>query len=135
MARTVRRCALASVFLFLPMVFFTANPADADEIDEADLQGDAVGSRVERGEAVHQQVRRLQIAVRQTTLVQRADDQEDAIRQRLASYRAMTRPLIDYYRERGLLYDVDGDRVPEEVARDVIESVTEYDRLPVQSGN
>jgi adenylate kinase len=68
-------------------------------------------------------------------LVQRADDHEDAIRQRLASYQAMTRPLIDYYRERGLLYDVDGDRVPEEVARDVIELVTEYDRLPVQSGN
>ena len=68
-------------------------------------------------------------------LVQRADDHEDAIRQRLVSYYAMTRPLIDYYRERGLLYDVDGDRVPEEVARDVIELVTDHDRVPVQSGN
>jgi adenylate kinase len=68
-------------------------------------------------------------------LVRRADDHEEAIRQRLAAYHAMTQPLIDYYRERSLLYDVDGDRTPEEVARDVIELVTDHDRLPVQSGN
>lgn len=68
-------------------------------------------------------------------LVQRADDHEDAIRHRLMAYHVMTQPLIDYYRERGLLYDVDGDRAPEEVAQDVIELVTEHDRLPVQSGN
>ena len=70
-------------------------------------------------------------------LVRRADDNEEAIRHRLASYCAMTRPLIDYYRERGLLYDVDGDRTPEEVGGNVIALVTqeEDDRLPVQSGN
>jgi adenylate kinase len=68
-------------------------------------------------------------------LVQRADDHEDAIRQRLASYWTLTRPLIDYYGERGLLYDVDGDRPSEEVAQDVIELVTDHDRVPVQSGN
>ena len=68
-------------------------------------------------------------------LVQRADDHEDAIRHRLMAYHVMTQPLIDYYRERGLLYDVDGDRAAEEVAQDVIELVTDHDRLPVQSGN
>jgi adenylate kinase len=68
-------------------------------------------------------------------LLRRADDHEDAIRQRLAAYSAMTQPLIDYYRERGLLYDVDGDRAPEDVGRDVIGLVTEHDRLPVESGN
>jgi adenylate kinase len=68
-------------------------------------------------------------------LVRRADDHEDAIRHRLAAYCAMTQPLIDYYRERGLLYDVDGNRNFEEVAQDVIELVTEHDRLPIQSGN
>jgi adenylate kinase len=68
-------------------------------------------------------------------LLRRADDHEDAIRQRLATYSAMTQPLIDYYRERGLLFDVDGDREPEEVGRDVIGLVTEHDRLPVESGN
>ena len=68
-------------------------------------------------------------------LLRRADDHEDAIRQRLAAYSAMTQPLIEYYRERGLLHDVDGNREPERVAQDVIELVTEHDRLPVQSGN
>jgi len=69
------------------------------------------------------------------SLVRRADDHEEAIRQRLTAYHAMTQPLVDYYRERGLLFDVDGDRRAEEVARDVIELISEHDRLPVQSGN
>lgn len=68
-------------------------------------------------------------------LVRRADDQEAAIRQRLTAYCSQTQPLTDYYGERGLLYDVDGNRSPEEVAQNVIELVAEYDRLPVQGGN
>lgn len=41
-------------------------------------------------------------------LYHRDDDREDAIRQRLETYDAQTQPLIDYYRERGLLRPVDG---------------------------
>jgi len=40
-------------------------------------------------------------------LYTRADDQEEAIRKRLEVYRAQTAPLIDYYRAKGLLTDVD----------------------------
>jgi len=58
------------------------------------------------------------------SLVRRADDQEEAIRQRLQSYSALTQPLIDYYGERGLLFEVNGDRAPDEVAQDVIQLVT-----------
>jgi len=41
-------------------------------------------------------------------LYHRDDDREDAIRQRLETYDNQTQPLIDYYRQRGLLRPVDG---------------------------
>ncbi|HUI42546.1 MAG TPA: adenylate kinase [Terriglobia bacterium] len=56
-------------------------------------------------------------------LVRRADDREEAIRQRLAAFCELTRPLVEYYRERDLLFEVDGDRAPEEVARDIFQLV------------
>ena len=53
-------------------------------------------------------------------LLQRADDNEETIRQRLAAYDNQTRPLIDYYRGKNLLFDVDGNREPELIAKDLI---------------
>lgn len=49
-------------------------------------------------------------------LVQRDDDNEATVRNRLAVYHRQTAPLIDYYRERGLLREVDGTRSVEEVS-------------------
>jgi len=49
-------------------------------------------------------------------LYQRADDNPEAIRNRLEAYDRATRPLIDYYRQRGLLVEVDGIGALEEVA-------------------
>ena len=47
-------------------------------------------------------------------LVQRADDREDVVRQRLRVYEENTRPLVDYYAARGVLVEVDGTgSVPE----------------------
>ena len=40
-------------------------------------------------------------------LAQRDDDTEDAIRRRLEIYETTTAPLIDWYRDRGLLAAVD----------------------------
>ena len=40
-------------------------------------------------------------------LFQRPDDREEVIRQRLSAYQAQTWPLVDYYRGRGVLVDVD----------------------------
>ncbi len=53
--------------------------------------------------------------VRRTLLRGRADDQEAVIRERLRVYREKTAPLIGYYRERGLLREIDGNRPVEEV--------------------
>lgn len=41
-------------------------------------------------------------------LVQRPDDKEETIRERLKVYRTNTLPLLDFYRGRGLLRTVDG---------------------------
>jgi adenylate kinase len=53
--------------------------------------------------------------VRRTLLRGRADDKEEVIRERLRVYREKTAPLIGYYRERGLLREIDGNRPVEEV--------------------
>ena len=42
-------------------------------------------------------------------LYQRDDDREDTVRNRLVVYERSTRPLIDYYRQKGILSTVDGD--------------------------
>lgn len=48
-------------------------------------------------------------------LYQRDDDKADTVSQRLAVYETSTRPLIDYYRASGVLYDIDGNRSMEDV--------------------
>jgi adenylate kinase len=53
--------------------------------------------------------------VRRTLLRGRGDDKEEVIRERLRHYREKTEPLIGYYRERGLLREVDGNRPVEQV--------------------
>jgi adenylate kinase len=54
-------------------------------------------------------------------LLQRADDNEATIRERLVAYEKQTSPLIDYYRRRGVLYEVDGNRGPEPIAKELID--------------
>ncbi len=48
-------------------------------------------------------------------LFQRSDDQESSIRERLKEYQAKTSPLTQWYRERSLLAEVDGNASPKEV--------------------
>jgi len=48
-------------------------------------------------------------------LYQREDDTEETVRKRLQVYRAQTEPILRYYRERGLVRDVDGNPPIEEV--------------------
>jgi adenylate kinase len=41
-------------------------------------------------------------------LIQRDDDKEDTVRNRLSVYQEQTAPLIEYYRKKGKLVDIDG---------------------------
>ena len=56
-------------------------------------------------------------------LIQRDDDKPEAIIHRLEVYRNETAPLIDYYRAKGNIIDIDASPSPEEVLRSVIASI------------
>jgi adenylate kinase len=52
-------------------------------------------------------------------LVQRKDDTEAVISERLKNYERQTLPLVDYYRKQGSLHEINGDRPVDEVNAEV----------------
>ena len=52
-------------------------------------------------------------------LMQRDDDQEKTVRNRLAVYEAQTKPLVDFYTHKGILRSVDGMQAIEKVFQDI----------------
>lgn len=61
-------------------------------------------------------------------IIQRADDQEATIRNRLAVYRRQTRPLQDYYSGRALLRIVDGDAPPKDIFAKLCRIVDDHNK-------
>ena len=55
------------------------------------------------------------------TLVQRNDDKEDTVRNRLKVYHDQTAPLIAFYDNKGVLRNVDGTRDMEQVTKQIFE--------------
>ena len=62
--------------------------------------------------------------LRRASLEGRSDDNEETIRKRMQVYRKRTQPLIDYYRERGLLREVDALGTIEEIAKRIEEALS-----------
>jgi len=58
-------------------------------------------------------------------LVQRADDNEATVTERLKVYRRETKPLVDYYSPRPTFRAIDGAQVPDRVAADLAAAVEE----------
>jgi len=58
-------------------------------------------------------------------LVQRSDDTEGVVRERLRVYRQSTRPVLDYYRSRPTFREVNGAQAPERVTVDLDAAVDE----------
>jgi adenylate kinase len=57
-------------------------------------------------------------------VVQREDDREETVRRRLAVYREMTAPLVDFYERAGLpIHRIDGSRPIDEVQEELLERV------------
>jgi adenylate kinase len=52
-------------------------------------------------------------------LVQRSDDIEETVMNRLKVYQEQTQPLLNYYEQQGNLTTLDGNRDSVEVFRDV----------------
>ncbi|MCH2533570.1 MAG: adenylate kinase [Bdellovibrionales bacterium] len=57
-------------------------------------------------------------------VIQRADDKEEVIKDRLEVYRKNTAPLIDYYQAQNKLLDIDGTGATEAVFERIKEAVT-----------
>ncbi len=56
-------------------------------------------------------------------VVQRADDKEDVIRNRLKAYEESTRPLKEHYKRQGPYVEVDGRASSEDVFERVIKRI------------
>jgi len=57
------------------------------------------------------------------TLYQRDDDKEETVVKRLDVYDSQTMPLIEYYRGKGLLLEIRGDKAVAEVTQDIMDAL------------
>ena len=58
-------------------------------------------------------------------VIQREDDTEEAIMRRLSLYEEETSPLLDWYKERNLLSEINGTGSPDAVTRRVVGAIDE----------
>jgi adenylate kinase len=62
----------------------------------------------------------------------RPDDTDDAIQNRLETYHRETEPLVEYYRTRGNLVPIHGDRKENEVFSEIQEAVEQAAKRPAE---
>ena len=58
-----------------------------------------------------------------TPLYQREDDKPETVQRRMDVYYEQTAPLIDYYRQAGLLVEIDGTQEIEKVTEDILKAI------------
>jgi len=58
-----------------------------------------------------------------TKLVQRPDDTEQVLANRLETYHRQTEPLVDYYKKNGTVYNFNADRKPDDVRASIFEKL------------
>ena len=58
-------------------------------------------------------------------LVQREDDKEEIVESRLKTYYELTEPLVGYYREKGILKEIDGTGSPENIYSEIKQTLNE----------
>ncbi|ELZ96118.1 adenylate kinase [Haloferax mucosum ATCC BAA-1512] len=56
-------------------------------------------------------------------LIQRDDDTEETVRERLSVFEENTEPVIEHYRDEGVLVEVDGEQTPDEVFDDIADTL------------
>jgi adenylate kinase len=78
----------------------------------------AVYLQVPEGELVSRLLSRAQ-------LEERRDDMPEVIRRRLRIFSEQTAPLVDYYRDRGILLTVEGNQSPDDVTATILRGLKE----------
>ncbi len=58
-----------------------------------------------------------------TKLIQRDDDREEVVRNRFKVYNEMTAPLIDYYKKKGTLIEIDAEADHQITVRKTVEAL------------
>ncbi|MFH1612978.1 MAG: adenylate kinase [bacterium] len=59
-------------------------------------------------------------------LIQRKDDNEEIVKQRLIVYEKETNPLIEYYEKEKILVNIDGNRDKEEIFEEILENKYDF---------
>lgn len=59
-------------------------------------------------------------------LIQRADDNIESVLKRLEVYENETKPLINYYNNKGILLNIDGNKAVSKVFEDILDKIGEY---------
>jgi adenylate kinase len=83
----------------------------------------------ESGHVFHEKFNPPRIAGRcdydSSELYQRDDDKAETISKRMRVYFEQTRPLIEYYRQQGVLVEVDGAQPIEKVSADILAALSQ----------
>ncbi len=112
-------CNVASAFLDIVL-----NISVADEIIVERLSGRRICKNNHIYHVIHQPPKVSGICDKcGSILYQRVDDRPKSIRNRLRVYERQTAPLIDYYRNRGKLISIPGDKNIDEVYETIIKSL------------
>tara|TARA_B100000686_G_C16792908_1_gene980054 strand:+ start:3255 stop:3878 length:624 start_codon:yes stop_codon:yes gene_type:complete len=95
------------------------------EVPDDDIVSRIVGRRMdpETGEIYHISFRPAPEEI-QSRLVHRKDDTEETVRNRLIAYHEQTKPLGDWYANRGILTEIDGTGSIQEVGASVKEALS-----------
>jgi adenylate kinase len=100
---------------------YPRNLAQAEEADAlARDRGITINGAVYLDVSAEELLRRL---MARSGTESRSDDNEETIRHRIEVFEAQTRPLADYFRQRGLLISVDGEQPVEKVTQDIIDKL------------
>lgn len=56
-------------------------------------------------------------------LIQRADDTEETVLNRIDVYNKQTKPLVDYYDKAGVIINIDGNKDLDDVLADIVKGL------------
>lgn len=95
------------------------------DVSEEELVHRLTGRRMdpETGDIYHVEYNPPEDDEVEERLVQRDDDTEETVKERLRVYRENTEPVIEHYEDEGALGRVDGEQAPEQVWDDVKETI------------
>ena len=90
------------------------------EVPDDEIVGRIVGRRMdpETGDIYHITFKPAPIEIA-NRLIQRKDDNEEAVRTRLTAYHDQTSPLAKWYSEKGLLATVNGNQAMDDVGAEI----------------